>query len=484
MTARREISRQEFLKISGRAAAGAAAGSTLLLATDSATLAQGSETVLITDFGAVGNGVHDDTAAFVAAMNEAYRSGGGRVLVPATGAFYKITRAIDLKSDLLHPVHIVGEGNKSFIKNVRTGGHEGVVFRPGKLVAGGKNNPFAGPGQTWHAIEDAERGADRVFPKAPAGTFRRGDMIFVASEERATPGGERSEMWWPLKPHIAIVLGVGERGGLLLSDPLRYNYRNAEVAKFPHGCSHGSVRNLRLEYVTPGFNAFAGGGNSHMTFRNINVTKGFGVFGGNGYSNALVENIRGRPYAKGIEFAYMSHDTTVRNVDIEPAPQPVTKIRTLFYLAQGCHHFKVEDVRVDHKDRLPEQLGTVFGHGGIMPGCSDNVLRRYHSYSSRFALGLNISGPADKPVSNNRLVDSVVIAKGAHYALRISSGGGGGHRIRYNRLEAGGTSVVLSSGTNNTLVANNVVPRGVKDSGQNNTVQNNTVTDTPSTGPR
>jgi hypothetical protein len=472
MTARREISRQEFLKISGRAAAGAAVGSTLLLATASGHCGGGRETVLITDFGARGDGRHDDTKAILKAIDEMFEAGGGVVKVPQTEAFYKTTRAINLKTDMLHPVHIVGEGDKSFLKNVHQGGHEGVVFRPGSLTAG--DHKFAGPGQMWHKIEVAEAGQDRIFPRS--GRYERGDMLLIASEERVTPGGGRSHMWWPLNPQIAIVEGVDERGGLKLSDPLLYDYRNAEVAVFRHGASHGSVSNLRLEYETPAFNAFAGGGNYGMTFRNLNVTRGYGVFGGNGYAYALIENIRGNPYGKGLELAYFTHSCTIRNIDIEVAPAseaPAGKIRSLFYLAQGSHHCLVEDVRVDHKDRLPEQLGTVFGHGGLILGCHDNVLRRYTSLSERFALGLNISGPADKPVLNNRLEDSTVIAKGAKYALRSSSGGGGNHEIVYNRLEAGETSVLLSSGTNNTLVANNVVPQGVKDYGKNNTVRHN-----------
>ena len=126
MTARREISRQEFLRISGRAAAGAAVGSALLLATASGGCGGGRETALITDFGARGDGRHDDTKAILKAIDEMFEAGGGVVKVPQTEAFYKTTRAINLKTDMLHPVHIVGEGDKSFLKNVHQGGHEAV----------------------------------------------------------------------------------------------------------------------------------------------------------------------------------------------------------------------------------------------------------------------------------------------------------------------------------------------------------------------
>src|SRR5918998_641679 len=104
MTARREISRQEFLNITGRSAAGAAMGATLLPAMTSCQNDGGRETALITDFGARGNGRHDDTEAMLKAIDEIYDAGGGVVKVPATDAFYKTTRAIDLRSDVHHPV--------------------------------------------------------------------------------------------------------------------------------------------------------------------------------------------------------------------------------------------------------------------------------------------------------------------------------------------------------------------------------------------
>ncbi len=138
MTARREISRQEFLKITGGAAAEVAMGAILLPVTASCQSGGGRETALITDFGAKGDGLHDDTEAILKAIDEIYDAGGGIVKVPEAEAFYKTTRAIDLRSDVSHRVHIVGEGPESFIKNTatRTEHEFAPVFRAGLLVAG------------------------------------------------------------------------------------------------------------------------------------------------------------------------------------------------------------------------------------------------------------------------------------------------------------------------------------------------------------
>lgn len=54
------------------------------------------ETVSVTDFGAVGNGVADDTAAIQAAINAVQTAGGGVVFFPA--ATYKVTSTITLQS--------------------------------------------------------------------------------------------------------------------------------------------------------------------------------------------------------------------------------------------------------------------------------------------------------------------------------------------------------------------------------------------------
>jgi hypothetical protein len=62
----------------------------------------------VLDYGAVGNGTTDDTAAIQAAINAAYANGGGQVYFPART--YKITSTLTLKSNIRYQ----GEGTASF----------------------------------------------------------------------------------------------------------------------------------------------------------------------------------------------------------------------------------------------------------------------------------------------------------------------------------------------------------------------------------
>lgn len=74
-----------------------------------------SQTVSVTDFGAIGDGSHDDTAAIQAAINAVVAGGagsGGTVFFPDTSASYRITSTINLQSY----VALVGQGKGTTIK--------------------------------------------------------------------------------------------------------------------------------------------------------------------------------------------------------------------------------------------------------------------------------------------------------------------------------------------------------------------------------
>lgn len=84
---------------------------------------EGADYVSVKDFGAVGDGVADDTAAFVSAL--AYMAGpGGTLLVPA--GTYKITNGILVPNSNLT---LLGEGSASVIRSDKTDGTNNFLFR-------------------------------------------------------------------------------------------------------------------------------------------------------------------------------------------------------------------------------------------------------------------------------------------------------------------------------------------------------------------
>lgn len=84
-------------------------------------------------YGAKGDGVTDDSAAFAAAIAAANAAGGGDVLVPATGAAYVIGTGLTLN----HGVRLVGIGGRQFYgadASVATWTSKGCWLRPTDTV--------------------------------------------------------------------------------------------------------------------------------------------------------------------------------------------------------------------------------------------------------------------------------------------------------------------------------------------------------------
>ncbi len=95
-------------------------------------------TVSVKDYGALGDGVTDDTQAFINALN-ALKPNGGYLFIPKTPNFYRITNQIEITNEHGYVV-VYGEGKTSHIKLTQksSNGHLiGFLGTPGSKLKGG-----------------------------------------------------------------------------------------------------------------------------------------------------------------------------------------------------------------------------------------------------------------------------------------------------------------------------------------------------------
>lgn len=95
-------------------------------------------TVSVKDYGALGDGVTDDTQAFINALN-ALKPNGGYLFIPKTPNFYRITNQIEITNEHGYVV-VYGEGKTSHIKLTQksSNGHLiGFLGTPASKLKGG-----------------------------------------------------------------------------------------------------------------------------------------------------------------------------------------------------------------------------------------------------------------------------------------------------------------------------------------------------------
>jgi parallel beta-helix repeat protein len=80
-----------------------------------------ADVVNVKDFGAVGDGVTDDTAAIQAAINAANTAGGGTIIIPKPAIKYLVTSAIVVSAAA--PITIIGEGMPEIFSSNSSGGN-------------------------------------------------------------------------------------------------------------------------------------------------------------------------------------------------------------------------------------------------------------------------------------------------------------------------------------------------------------------------
>ena len=315
---------------------------------DEIVLALDDPTVNVRWFGAAGIGLlHDDTAAIQAAINAVGDAGEGAVFVPPTSAFYNVTYAIRVPSN----VTIYGVGERSHIKHTGTAAPSGwagaswfwhYMFYVGSLGPEGETsvNPYSPFSHlTWYGIAAAAAGTIQITfdTNAEADNFTAGDVVFLQSGTTFTDAisGYDDPFMRPLYTQVNIVRSVGD-GTVDLVYPLNHDFdASSKIATEaePYTSYDGTdtyvarnvaMRDLHLEmtYDGDGYAIYVGGA-IYCDFRNIIIDHMEDAFGANGlcYSelNNITLNMKGT-LAAGLyplDIACMSQNVLMKNITID-----------------------------------------------------------------------------------------------------------------------------------------------------------------------
>lgn len=382
-------------------------------------------------FGAVGDGETDDTAAIQAAIDAAVLLGGGCIHIPA--GTYKTTSPIYLYDN----VSIIGDGYTTRINNIVESGFTKCVF-----IAGNIGNPDDETGvyqETYYAITESVRGTWQVTltTAGDSNNFSVGDTVFLISTEVFTDNNR------PYYVYVNIVTAISE-GVLTLkyACPDIYN----SIARLTgnlngyDGNSHYMPRrvgisNLRISNAINETSGWYGMFLSCLesSFSNLwfdTVSKGIGA---NAASYNTFENIWINGYAAGIDLAYYcsynrlskiyfaktTGTTAIGDIGISIHEEGSDNSITDFYI----------DVRLAgdtngisswHNHRTKFNNGIVLNAGGIgalvgglSEGCEADSLTVLNSVGH----GIFLSG------SYNRIINCTVDKIGAEYhAIRVGEG--------------------------------------------------------------
>ncbi|HEX6682947.1 MAG TPA: right-handed parallel beta-helix repeat-containing protein [Candidatus Limnocylindrales bacterium] len=212
---RRQLLRRAGALAAGAGVAGAGVAGALTASPAAAVAAAAAITASefnVKDYGAVGDGVADDTGAFQAAVNAAAAAGGGIVRVPA-GVYKRGGPTIDVRGN----VRIVGAGTgATTILDQSTAAGSFVCFN----FQGTRGNPIA-------LTQDAVRHQDVLkVPVASLAGLRLNDRLLLQSDAPSNPArpeatiGEFVKVQWIHGPSDSI--GVWGQ--------FRDTYRTADAA--------------------------------------------------------------------------------------------------------------------------------------------------------------------------------------------------------------------------------------------------------------
>lgn len=275
---------------------------------------RGDAYVVAQEFGAAGDGAHDDLGAIQTAVDTMSAAGGGIVYLPplnvAAGRFYRVRTPISMPDN----VTLEGAGPDSLIFNDRTDGPN-VATQPAIHIGWFIENYWSELTELY-PLNDISQGASVVTFDTPGDedNFEVGDLIAIRTAAE-TQGSE------PVHVEVSEVVAVGS-GTITLQDPVSedmvgptiWNATQHQPLAPPNGGVQLPIRLARrvtVRNIAVASNQFwiARVGGYRCTVRDLEVIHGGDLFNANVWTRSLVENVRGTWFGGMLETVAAIHST-------------------------------------------------------------------------------------------------------------------------------------------------------------------------------
>lgn len=252
----------------------------------------------VRDYGAVGDGTTDDTAAFISAQ-----AAGREVFVPE--GEYRITSWIPMLSGR----RWFGVGPDSIIANDKTNAtiDKHACFLPGL------HHPSLMSGQTKYALNNIAYGDPSVTctTAGDAANFGVGDLVIVGSDTNLSGVSRHAQL---------NKVQAKSSGTLTLVDPIEATITDAKIWTITGTDSSTSTGIYAIEDVLvenlgfKGRSAFATKGAVFRgTFRDLTMHDVAIFFAANMLTNVTIERLRGQYCGRYLEFAFNSYNVVARD---------------------------------------------------------------------------------------------------------------------------------------------------------------------------
>lgn len=206
------------------------------------------DTVSVKDFGAVGNGIADDTAAFQVAVNALANNGGGTLYVPA--GTYKLTDTITINRSIC----VAGESIQSTYLHLYVSTAKPAIYFDGtaNIIFGG------GVSNMWITCDKGTVAGDGIklkatTPSAITTAAIRDVVVYSARDGIVLEGTSASEVYMNTVENVKVV-GAPLVAGV---NSLRYGfYANAASYNSFRNCEATNIGNAGFAFYVSGLGTY------------------------------------------------------------------------------------------------------------------------------------------------------------------------------------------------------------------------------------